>query len=130
MANQDRRAIPPRISRRPGRLVPKPVLGKKAVYFTRHALSRMKQRGISETDVFQALTKPDETGLATQDGRKRVRWFRGAGANVDVVYEDESNVIRVITVMRILASHSSEREYLADRRRRRLQQKRKRGKRR
>jgi len=88
------RAIPPPPPRRPGREVERSVLGYDKVWFTRHALERMKQRGVSEQQVFRVLEQPTKKKLKTQTGRER--WRRSC---VDVVFERWPDKLCIITVM-------------------------------
>jgi hypothetical protein len=91
--------VPPQRPIRKGILVKRPACGRNKVYFIRHALDRMKQRRITEDEVFKALRNPSQIGLRTQLGRKRVRWRRNKAESVDVVYEVLSDSLRIITVM-------------------------------
>jgi hypothetical protein len=76
------------------------VLGFEMVEIVGHALERMKERGISTEEVIATLKNPDETGLPTQAGRKRVRRNKTSGSAIEVAYEEYKDRIRVITVMR------------------------------
>jgi len=76
------------------------VLGFEMVEIVGHALERMKERGISTEDVIATLKDPDETGLPTQPGRKRVRRNKTSGSAIEVAYEEYQDRIRVITVMK------------------------------
>lgn len=89
----------PRDRKRPGRTVQKPALGKPKVYLCRHALERMKQRGIGEAEVFQALINPDETNLPTPNfrNRKHNSWKRSAKTSIHVIFEVLDDNVRVIT---------------------------------
>lgn len=70
------------------------MLGYDKVWFTRHALERMKQRGVSEQQVFRVLEQPTKKRLKTQAGRER--WRRDC---VDVVFERWPDKLCIITVM-------------------------------
>jgi hypothetical protein len=61
----------------------------------------MKQRGVSERDVFRTLSRPDVRGLPTQPKRQRVRWNQSASMAIDVVYQERKDVIVIVTVIRI-----------------------------
>ena len=82
-----------------GKEVNHKLLGFNKVYFIHHALLRMKERGVTQTEVFATIESPDETGLPTEAPRKRVRKRRDARTSVDVVYEIKQNGPRIITVM-------------------------------
>ena len=88
-----------RAGKRPGRHVYREACGKPAVYFCRHALDRMKQRGISEGEVFEALNNPDKTGLPTANYRVRKHnaWNRSARTSIHVIFEVLPDSIRVVT---------------------------------
>ena len=88
------RAVPAEIHRSPGLEVVRSVLGFDKVWFTRHALQRMKQRGVSQTEVYLVLEHPQRKGLKTQPGRER--WRRN---RVDVVFERWANRLCIITVI-------------------------------
>ena len=90
----EQRAIPPPLSHRPGREVEYSVLSYERVWFTRHALERMKQRGVSEQQVFRVLEQPTKKGLRTQVDRER--WRRG---RVDVVFTRWPDNLCIITVI-------------------------------
>ena len=83
-----------------GERVDQAIHGKDFVYFTRHALNRMKQRRISKDEVYFALRNPTETGLPTQPHRERIRWTRGIAA-IDVVFEEREDHYRIITCMKL-----------------------------
>jgi hypothetical protein len=88
-------AVPPEVSRRPGVEVQRSVLGFDSVWFTRHALQRMKQRGVSEAEVFLVLEHPTKKGLRTQSGRER--WRRN---RTEVVFERWSDKrLCIVTVI-------------------------------
>jgi hypothetical protein len=70
------------------------------VEVTAHALEQMQIRDITETDVLQALRRPDKDGLPTQPGRKHVRRNKTARVAIDVVYEELPDRIRVITTFK------------------------------
>lgn len=98
-----------------GKLVEHKVLGKKKVYFIYHALLRMKERRVSQTEVFETLAKPDETDLPTESPRRRVRKHRDKRISIDVVYELKSEIVRVITVIAIDRPGGMRAERLAQR---------------
>ncbi len=79
----------------PGKLVSRAVLTYKKVWFSRHALDRMKQRTVSEEEVFQVLASPDKTGLKTQ--KNRFRWRKN---RVDVVFKKLPDRLLIITVIK------------------------------
>jgi hypothetical protein len=84
---------------RHGEEVAHSVLGFNKVWFTRHALLRMKQRHISQTDVFLVLEEPIQKGLKTQPGR--YRWRRGTVHHraIDVVFEKWPDKVCIVTVI-------------------------------
>ena len=86
---------------RTGKVFNRPILGFDKVEFVRHALARMKQRGITYDDVYHAIEHPDETGLPTAPGRQRVRWNKFDYRSVDVVFELGEDRVRIITVIGI-----------------------------
>ena len=55
----------------------------------------MKERDVSEDDVFKVLEKPDKKALPTS--RRRFRWRKD---NVDVVFEKLPDQLRIITVIK------------------------------
>src|SRR5438046_676319 len=95
--NGERRSV--RIQQRHGYVIRAQVGRFARVGFMAHAVDRMESRGISEADVLQTLREPDETGLPTQPGRKRVRWQKTPRVAIDVVYEELADEIAVVTVM-------------------------------
>jgi hypothetical protein len=82
------------LRRVPGREVSYSVLGYDTVWFTDHAIQRMKQRRISEGQVFSVLEHPTAKGLKTQPGRQR--WRRN---NIDVVFAKWPDKLCIITVI-------------------------------
>jgi len=66
--------------------VDQPVCGKTVVAFDGHALRRMKERKITETQVLATLRNPDKIGLRADSWRSRVRRCYGSHAAIDVVY--------------------------------------------
>ena len=70
------------------------VLGVDKVWFTWHSLQRMRQRNVSQSEVFWVLESPDKKGLKTQPGRERWRRHR-----VDVVFERWADKLCIVTVM-------------------------------
>jgi hypothetical protein len=88
-------------SKETSRLIFEEVLGFSKLEIVGHALSRMKERGVTTDEVIDTIRTPDRGGLPTQKGRKRVRKNRSAVAAVDVVYEELRDRIRVITVIDI-----------------------------
>src|SRR5438477_1788739 len=95
-------ATPPEPRRMPGIevKVDDPVLGYNRIWFTRHALTRMKQRGITESEVFAVLKTPTQKGLPTAPRRLRWRKHRTARLAVDVVFTRLPNQLRIITVIK------------------------------
>jgi hypothetical protein len=79
-----------------------PILGFTRLEIVTHAMDMMKLRDIDKDDVILTLRDPSETGLPTQPGRKRYTRSRvGGGKQVDVVFEELEDRIRVITVIGI-----------------------------
>lgn len=76
------------------------LLGFDYVDFTRHALDRMKQRGITKDEVYRTVEKPDVTGLATAPNRVRVRRECTGTFDIDVVYELMTASVRIITTFK------------------------------
>ena len=89
-------AIPPVVYRIPGKEVMRSVLGFDRMWFTYHALQRMKERGVTETQVISVLKQPTKKGLKTQPNRKR--WRRD---NIDVIFEEWPNQLGIITVFKV-----------------------------
>ena len=79
----------------PGKLVARQVLNFKKVWFTSHALDRMKQRGVAEKEVFAVLDNPDKKALPTEP--RRFRWRKGG---VDVIFEKWKEKLAIITVIK------------------------------
>src|SRR5206468_1359671 len=98
VANGERRAG--RIPRR-GRIIPARVGNFERVAFCAHALDRMRQRRVSEAEVLRTLREPDETGLPTQVGRKHVRRYRTDRVAIDVIYQEYSDHLVVVTVIKL-----------------------------
>jgi hypothetical protein len=92
--NPPPRAIPPSVRGIPGEEVAHAVLGFKKVWFTRHAIQRMKQRRVTQAEVFAVLERPTRKGLRTQPDRERWRRDR-----VDVVFERWADKLCIITVI-------------------------------
>ena len=88
-------------ARRPGVsvTVSEPILGFDRVWFTNHSLVRMKERGVSQEDVFSVLRSPDLRGLPTERGRKRCDKSRPYRGDLDVVFIQYSDCPCVITVI-------------------------------
>ncbi len=95
MSNNPR---PPRKITDVSKLLQVNVLGVELVEIIHHAIIRMKERGVSDRDVLEALRNPDQTGLPTQPGRSRVRWNRTHRVAIEVVFEKMKDRVRVITV--------------------------------
>lgn len=87
--------------RQKGLILNERLMGYEKVELTQHALSRMRQRGISREDVFHTIRKPDMTGLPTAPGRQRVRWNKSINFSIDVVFELCTDWVRVVTAMRV-----------------------------
>jgi len=85
--------------RSPGREVRCSVLGYELVWFTRHALDRMKQRGVTQAEVLAVLQEPDKKGLKTQPDRERWRKNRSRKVAIDVVFERWPDKICIVTVI-------------------------------
>lgn len=81
--------------------VQSPILGKTTIWFTRHALDRMKQRGVTEKQVFAVLRNPDQKGLPTRPGRRRWRKEGPSGAVVDVVFEVWADRLCIVTAIMV-----------------------------
>lgn len=73
-------------------------LGRKFIAFDQHAVVRMKQRRITEDEVFATLRQPDLVGLPTQANRMRYRKFL-SGRRIDIVFELDPTQVVVITVI-------------------------------
>ncbi len=93
-------ALAPQLWRHhPGEEVNYAVLGYDKVWFTRHAVLRMKQRRVSREDVFLVLEEPTRKGLNTQPGRHRWRRERTGRRAVDVVFEKWPDKLCIVTVI-------------------------------
>src|SRR5690242_20544114 len=92
------------LSKMQGKILGAVVPGVNEVELTGHAREQMQIRGFDEDDVIATLTSPDQRGLQTQPGRKRVRRNKNARFACDVVYEEGQcgKKIRVITVIKII----------------------------
>jgi hypothetical protein len=88
---------PTKWRKEPGEEVEHSTLGK--VWFTRHALQRMKQRRVAKDEIYSILANPTRKGLRTQPGRFRWRKRRSKTFVVDVVFEKWPNKICIVTVM-------------------------------
>ena len=86
--------------RKPGVVRTRKLLDRNEVEFPNHALDRMKQRRITEFDVFSAIEHPDEVGLACAPGYARVRWHKTPRTSIDVVYDLRENRVLIISVMK------------------------------
>ena len=84
-----------------GELIEATVRGFELVELTRHALDRMKVRGISINQILETLRNPRKTGLPTQPGRKRFRGALNKARAVDVVFEEKTDRIVVVTVVEV-----------------------------
>jgi hypothetical protein len=102
-----------------GKLVSRKALGRNKVYFIHHALVRMKERGVTEDEVFETLAAPDDTGLPADPPRLRVRKHRNRRTSVDVVYELTPAAVRVITVVVKINESPSRAARIAQRKQRR-----------
>jgi hypothetical protein len=101
VAKEDRRVWRKRF----GPVIYHSVMGVDMVEFTRHALDRMEQRGVSEADVLKTLDSPDREIPSDVPGTVRVRRDKSARVSIDVVYalgRDRVGVITVITITRPL----------------------------
>lgn len=85
----------------PGKTVNRRTLGRKTVHFVGHALTQMEVRGIKEHEVFDTLDHPDRTNLPTRKGRKRYRKHRNQKTSIDVVFELNPDMVRIITAIKI-----------------------------
>jgi hypothetical protein len=83
----------------PGEEVEKDILGYHKVWFTWHALQRMKERHVAKSEVYGVLENPTMKGLKAQKGRSRWRKCRDGRRNVDVVFERWSDRLCIITVI-------------------------------
>ena len=70
--------------------------GSVRIEFTRHALQRMRERGVSAEDVYEALGNPDELLLDTETDRI-VAVKHGKG--LCVIVEARGDTVKVITVI-------------------------------
>ncbi|MCC6125812.1 MAG: DUF4258 domain-containing protein [Pirellulales bacterium] len=92
-------AIPDRPLVQPGEEIAHSVLGYDKVWFTRHALHRMKQRRVTQEEVFSVLANPTRKGLRTQPGRFRWRKRRNKNYVIDVIFERWPDKLGIITVI-------------------------------
>lgn len=97
-------SMPDRPDRNPGREVHvgEPILGFSTIWFTRHALRRMKDRSISQAEVLRTLREPELKRLKTQRGRQRWRRNRSPRLAIDVVFEKTTDYLCIITVIDII----------------------------
>jgi Domain of unknown function (DUF4258) len=75
------------------------VRGCKTVAFDEHAIKRMSERRVSEDEVLDVLSSPDQTGLPTTPGRFRFR-KDFSSYQVDVIFEQDPTQIVVFSVWR------------------------------
>lgn len=67
------------------------------ISFSRHALERMEQRGVTEQMVREAINAPDVRAPGKGLARYRVH-KRFGRRNLRVIYEEAHGVYRVVTV--------------------------------
>ena len=84
-----------------GREVQYAVLGYDRVWFTKHALVRMKQRGVTQEEVFSVLENPTQENIPTAPATKRWRKERRNKKSIDVVFKFWSDKVAIITVIKI-----------------------------
>lgn len=77
------------------------ILGFDKLEIVGHARERMKMRSVTLRDVIKTLESPDEYVQSSNRKRKRARWHKTSYVSIDVVYEELSDRIRVITVIRM-----------------------------
>ena len=66
------------------------------IEFTRHALRRMRERGVRREDVYEALGDPDEVLLDVETGRiVAAKYSKG----LCIVVEARGDAVKVITVL-------------------------------
>jgi hypothetical protein len=85
----------------PGKAVTYNLLGKNRVWFTRHAIERVKQRGIDQESVFAVLENPSLKGLPADPGKKRWRLDRRGKKSIDVVFRLEPQQVTIITTFKV-----------------------------
>jgi hypothetical protein len=78
-----------------------PILGFTWLEFTGHAIAQMKIRRITIKDVITTLESPSATDLPTQDGRKRYRRNKTFALAIDVVFEEWTDRITIITAIAV-----------------------------
>jgi hypothetical protein len=79
-----------------------PVRGYNLIEMIAHAMDRGDMRDVGIDDVIKVLSAPDVTsGLDTQESRERFRRNKTGRIAIDVVFEELTNRIRVITVIKI-----------------------------
>src|SRR5260370_12076168 len=78
-----------------------PARGKDLVELTGHALDRMKARCVSQQDVLDVLR--GNTVVVPQENpqRVRLRWRKSAPVTIDLVIEQTSDRVIVVTVVRL-----------------------------
>ena len=86
--------VPSGPGRKRGIEVQHSILGFSRVWFTWYAIQRMRQRGVSQSQVFWVLENPDKKGLKTQPDRERWRRDR-----IEVVFAKWPDKLCIITVM-------------------------------
>jgi hypothetical protein len=74
-----------------------PVHGKGRVEFIRHAIDRLRDRGIGEDDVIRTIRFPDHEGLPADEGRHHVRRELSRSVGLDVIYMIGPESVVVIT---------------------------------
>lgn len=66
------------------------------IVFTRHALRRMEERGVTRENVYEALGEPDELLLDTETGRFIAVKY---GAGLCVVVDAAEDMVKIVTVL-------------------------------
>jgi len=69
----------------------------KSIFFEKHALKRLEQRGISRSQVEKAICDPHHRQPATRKGAWKVKHNLDGVMEITAVFEEGSTAIRVIT---------------------------------
>ncbi|MEI9476860.1 MAG: DUF4258 domain-containing protein [Deltaproteobacteria bacterium] len=74
------------------------IFGMKAIRYTRHARNRMRQHGITETEVKSCLENPEHSELSSE-GRLNA-WVGLSGKFLRVTYKEDEDGFLVITAVK------------------------------
>lgn len=74
-----------------------PIMGCRVLEFCVHSLERMNQRGISQTDVIQALRTPTKRNLRADPPKQRIAWRKSDKTEIHVVFLRQPPKLVVVT---------------------------------